>query len=197
MINQTTKIIRIIFILILILGAIPFSIAAKTPNHLILKPESKLWLTGDSTLHAYKSEATEIIVSAEGGKRLLRKFDVEVSVKGLKSGKKTLDKKMIKLLLADENPSVHFHLISYKAPLASQKINFPIEVIGNLSLAGVTRTVSLEGQVEVQERGFHIQGETSLLMTDFGIEPPTMLAGALKTDDQVIVHYDIFLEFEK
>ena len=121
----------------------------------------------------------------------LKKLELDIPVKGLKSGKKGLDKKMYKLLLADRNPSIHFQLVNYK-----MKKNSPVEAVGTLSLAGVTRTISLEGDVSVtgdEAHSLHIQGEKELLMSDFNIEPPTMLAGALKTDDRVIVHYNLFI----
>lgn len=176
---------------------ISLSAAAGTKAvRLIAQPESKIWLTGDSTLHAYQSNATQMTISAEMGKNILRKLDVDVPVKGLKSSKKGLDKNVTKLLLADQNPSIHFQLVNQKIPPISKSLSdSPIEMTGDLSLAGITKTITLKGVVEELENGFHVQGEKELLMSDFGIEPPVMLM--LKTDDQVVIHYDIFLKFEK
>lgn len=103
---------------------------------------------------------------------------------------------MHKLLLADQNPTIRFHLTRYEAKpfLHSSKNEFLIEATGTLSLADVGKTISLEANAELSDAGLHIRGEKELLMTDFGIKPPVMLI--LKTDDRVIVHYDIFLSVE-
>lgn len=198
-----------------LLAASP-TVCAKTINQLGFQSESKLWLTGNSTFHAYKSTATKIDyvvdlkrpltpASKEAVKEELRKaiqnhqlkrLDVNVPVAGLKSGSRGLDKNMHKLLLGEEHPSIHFHLTRYQARPLPGREGFLIETLGELSLAGVTRTVSLESEAEWINDGLRIRGEKEFLMSDYGIEPPVLLAGVLKTDDQVIIHYDIFLNVE-
>src|SRR5688572_13691979 len=72
------------------------------------RPESRLWLEGDSTLHSYQSSATEFAVAFDmsGAKPFdeairtgtMKAVQVQVPVKALKSGKGGLDKRLWKAL---------------------------------------------------------------------------------------------------
>lgn len=175
---------------------------------LVLGRESSLRLEGDSTLHPYSSAATELLVEGEAepprgaGESLLdlaradglKGLAVRVPVRGLKSGKGGLDKNMHKALRADKHPEIVFELESYALqPHPEERGAFRVKAAGSLSVAGERRPVELEADVRHAEGGLRVQGSEELLMSDFGIKPPAMMLGALKTDDKVVIHYDLVL----
>ena len=207
--SLTTKKILAYVIFVALLGSISPAAFAKTADHLILKPESHLWLTGDSTLHSYESTATTMVSVAALQKPVssnfslisavknnqLKGLDLNIPVIGLKSGKKGLDKNMYQSLLSDQYPSIHFHLTSYQVkPSPQKKENYLFNAVGVLSLAGVEQSISLQGELEVSNDGLRLKGKKSFLMTDYGIKPPNMLI--LKTDNKVVVHYNIVFGLE-
>ena len=58
---------------------------------------------------------------------------------------------------------------------------------GTLTVAGVERPIELVLDVKEQSGALHVSGSRDLLMTDFGIKPPTMFMGMLKTDDKITI----------
>lgn len=168
---------------------------------IVVKPVSQLWLEGDSTMHAYKSHASSIqgdILFHKGAinKSLVdlvrqkhwEKFLLTIPVKGMKSGKSGLDKKMVESLKADQFPNITFRMknISLISPTPLK-----VKVSGSLTVAGAEKNIELEATLEKQDGGFWIQGKKDLLMTDFGITPPKALLGAVKADNKITIHYKI------
>lgn len=167
--------------------------------------QSKLWLVGDSSLHAYSSSAHNIGVTAAiegaGNETMLQKFtahrvksfDVTVPVKEMRSGKPKLDKNMQKALKAEAAPAISFHMTSYElaASTASDKAQ-TIRAQGTLEIAGVKKDTVLEGTLEGVDGGVRIDGSKTILMTEFGIKPPVILM--IKTADRVDVHYELWLD---
>jgi hypothetical protein len=49
--------------------------------------------------------------------------------------------------------------------------------------------------LEVKEQGGRllVSGTRDLLMTEFGIKPPTMFMGMLKTDDKITIKFELQL----
>jgi hypothetical protein len=165
---------------------------------LVLAPESHLWLEGDSTLHVYHSTATELRAGGEMDSLrpfpmgAIAGFELVVPVKGLKSGKSGLDKNMHGALKAKEFPEIVYrlsHLTAAKDPAGV----FHMKTVGTLTVAGREKDVTVEGVVRVRDGGFQIQGRQKLLMTDFGVKPPVMMMGTIRTKNEVTIHYDIVL----
>ncbi len=178
---------------------------------LILDTQSKLWLTGNSTLHPYSSTATMITVDAEidpigsresavlsgacadtihDGK--LAVLNVVVGTKSLKSGKEGLDKRMIEALKGDKYPEINFKLANYEiaASTASDQPSL-VKASGGLAIAGERKDVVLEANIFCEGGLLRARGSKEILMTDYGVKPPTVMMGLLKTDNKVVVHFDL------
>lgn len=169
---------------------------------------SELSLSGDSTVHAYESEATElrlesavtmgpnatpaaILAGAEAEGRV-ESLRLTVPVEGLKSGVIGLSGAMHKALKHKKHPNIVFEMKSYTVTKdAKQSDVFNIAAEGDLTLAGVTKRIPIT-MIGLLEGGFvNVVGERDLLMTSFGVEPPTMMFGKIKTDDKVVVKWDL------
>ena len=179
-----------------------------TASAFSLQPESKLWLVGDSTLHPFTSQATELRLTSELDpsafcsspacidgvlhKGTLKAMDVVVPVQKLKSHESGLDKNMYKALKADVNPEIVFHLSRYDvSPGATGSSH--VKALGSLQIAGREQPVEIEGEVTTEDGSLRVQGQYALLMTDYGIKPPTMMMGAIRVKDRVVIHYDLQL----
>ena len=182
------------------LKRILMSLALAAPSALAgdleLRSGSALWLEGDSTLHAYRSEATrlELEFSWKGAATLgsPASLSLRVPVAGLKSEHKGLDKNLRKALAADEHPDIVFALSSY-AVEASSDGRRTIVADGALSVAGVTKTRELRATLEEKDGALVLEGEHALLMTDFGVKPPTALLGTVRAKNRVVVRFRLDL----
>jgi polyisoprenoid-binding protein YceI len=179
-----------------------------------LQPESTLTLTGDSTLHPFSSRSTALTLTDElDAKRVasakaafndvfgavlhkgaLQKFDLSVPVKSLKSKESGLDKNMYKALKADENPDIVFHLSGYEVtPSTVSHEAGHIKADGTLTIAGQTKPVVLEAEGIPDQDVLQVKGRYTLLMSDYGIKPPTMMMGTIKVRNPVVIEYDLRL----
>jgi polyisoprenoid-binding protein YceI len=64
---------------------------------------------------------------------------------------------------------------------------------GTLRVAGVEKEISLPLATTLRNGKLLVQGSVDLLMTDFGIAPPTAMMGVLKTDPKVTIRFETML----
>jgi len=174
----------------------------------VLGTGSRLWLTGKSTMHDYHSAATEWSVDmtprtgfsepadAAAVEKLVResgveKLTVRVPVKELKSDKDGIDKNLQKALKAEKFPSIDVTLTSYTAAPAGDSL--AITAKGEITVAGKTTPLELEGVGRMTPQGLRVTGHEPLKMTQFDVKPPTMMMGTIKTRDEVVIHWDLLL----
>lgn len=177
------------------------TIAAQVP--LVLGPESVLWLEGDSTLHPFSSRTQNFILSAEATTPAIldpgavQQMKLKIPVKGLQSKEKALDKNMYKALSAEAHPEILFELLSYEVTPSTGRANAAlIHAHGKLDISGKAQSVDLTALAASSEggAGWRVQGEYPLKMTDYGVKPPSLMMGAIKVKDQVIIHFDLILK---
>lgn len=164
---------------------------------LALAPSSRLWLEGDSSLHPYSSTAAVLnlafTLEAPGpaaaaiSTKAPARMTLRIPVADLKSAHAGLDKNLRKTLKAAEHPDIVFTLRSY----ALKDGNITAE--GELTVAGRSRGVVLAARYGARDGAVTVEGEQALLMSDFGIKPPSMMLGAIKTADAVTVKYRLEL----
>ena len=180
--------------------------AASLPEarpRIALAPGSQLMLRGKSTLHDYASAATRMELAVElvdalpaGASPLARltqpgavkSIVLTIPVEAMKSEKNGLDKNMYKALKAAENPNIVFRLTS---PAIASGAAF--HAGGELELAGKSQPIEVDVRASETTEGIVLEGSKALLMSDFGIKPPTMFLGTLKTADRVVVEWRLVL----
>ena len=162
-----------------------------------LSSSSVLWLEGDSTLHPYSSTATVLEATltlpdepmAALARRAPARLELRVPVKELRSAHAGLDKNLRAALRAEEHPFIGFSLSTYTASGGR------VSAQGTLTVAGSTRAATIEAAYAVDGAGgLMLRGEKALLMTEFGVHPPTLMLGAVKTADRVVVKFRLALE---
>jgi len=157
-------------------------------------------IDGTSTLHDYRVTTGVIAVDARLaqdaasllGQGALESFDVKIPVNSFTSEKDGLKKHFLKALRADAHPFIEFKLQSYTLDPPASGIARG-RVTGVLTVAGVQRPIDLVLDAQETAGGVRVHGSHSLLMTQFGIQPPSLMLGMLKTADQVKVTFDLEL----
>jgi polyisoprenoid-binding protein YceI len=160
-------------------------------------------LAGTSNIHEYTASTTAVrvtqvqLASGVAGPTFwdeivkpgaLEAFEIAIPAATLASPKEGLDKNMHKALKVQEHPDITFRLVRLEPGAAGA-----LKAVGNLRIAGVEREVTLNLTTQRKESGLSVKGELRLLMTDFGIKPPTAMLGMLKTDPKVTVTFETVL----
>ncbi|MBI3549044.1 MAG: YceI family protein [Elusimicrobia bacterium] len=169
----------------------------------VLAPESRIRLSGDSTLHPFSSTATKVeatvsLADAEadlkgaigGGK--VSTLELTIPVEGLKSGEKRLDKNMYAALKAEKFSAIQFVMKSYRVSESSGTQS--LAAIGDLSIAGEKKETTVTGALTWRDGRAVIDGSQELLMTEFGIKPPSLMLGAIKVKDRIVIGFHLELQ---
>jgi hypothetical protein len=198
----------------LVLAALGFgALAGRAPaSGLEVGSGSRLWLEGKSTMHDYESTASKLdatlrqdesrwpaeargVEAIEGFVRAhgVTSIEVVVPVTGLHSKKAGLDKNMYKALAAAKHPEIRFRMSEYDVADGVAEA-MTLGAKGLLEVAGVERPIELTVKAIREGDRLRLRGSTPLLMSSFGIKPPTMMMGTLKVADRVVVSFDLVLE---
>lgn len=154
-------------------------------------------IKGTSTMHDWTMTANEGIVSeasfelADGKLKALKALSFSVKVKSLKSEKDGLAKNAYNALSADKHDKISFVMTSAPA-LVPEGSGYRVSCIGNLTIAGNTRSISIDALCVVAADGsISCTGSKKMLMTDHKVEPPKMMLGAIKTGNEITVNYTL------
>jgi polyisoprenoid-binding protein YceI len=165
---------------------------------------ARITIAGTSNIHEFTASTTAVRVTraAVSGSTAgasfwnevvkpgaLESFEVAVQAAQLSSPKEGLDKNMHKALKVTEHPDITFRLTAVE-PGANAGA---LKARGVLKIAGVERDVVLDLTTERHDASLTVKGKLDLLMTDYGIKPPTAMLGMLKTDPKVTVTFETVL----
>lgn len=159
---------------------------------------NKTTIAGTSTLHNWTMTSTEAVYDAkfelsnEGTPVQLVALTYSLPAESLKSGKGAMDKNAYNALNTEKHKKITFVLTNSSADGNGFKCN------GNLTIAGVTKPITLEASCKAGANGdLSCNAKYALKMTDFKVEPPTFMFGSIKTGDDLALTFSINLTPEK
>lgn len=175
---------------------------------LSVRGDSRLWIEGTSNLHAWSCKATALDAAIDVDQAwtlalaatgvdfpaLVRRVEVKVPVREMKCGNGKMDKIMYGALKANDAATISYILGSFEAVRGESKDSFLVRAAGKLSVAGTENPVTMEVRVERLADGtVRAESAVPILMTDYGVKPPTALLGTLRTGNKVVVKFELFV----
>ncbi len=166
---------------------------------------ARITISGTSNIHAYTASTSTVRVTrsqvagaVEGPDfwvnvlkpGFVEIFEVAIPSATLTSPVEGVDKNMHNALQVTAHPDIVFRLLRLE-PRPGE--TGAVRGVGVLQIAGVEREVTLDITTERKKSTLNVQGRVRLLMTDFGIKPPTAMLGMLKTDPKVTVTFETVL----
>ena len=164
-------------------------------------------VSGDTTVPLPAAVIEQLFLRMKAGERpdldairdaysagIVWKGQLTVPVVSLKTDSEARRRDMQRALKIDRFPLIFCTLtnvveIEYHAVLTNA---LDIGASGYLEIAGQQRPVDVPFSAErIGEQLYRIRGETGILMSDFGITPPTALWGLIKAHDAVRVAFDL------
>ena len=103
-----------------------------------------------------------------------------------------MDNKTRDALKVDKFPVINFKSQQIRE-VKDLKVKQQIVVIGNLTMAGITKAIEVDGiNTILPNGGIYFEGTKEISMTDYGIDPPTALLGTLKVGNKVTIIFNIY-----
>jgi polyisoprenoid-binding protein YceI len=159
---------------------------------------ASITLAGTSTLHDWTMKAnqanSEAVFQIGSNDKIsdLTGLSFVLPAKSLKSEHTIMDNNTYKALDVDKNPNISFVLTSADVtPVDATTYN--IKAKGRLTIAGTTKETDLAatGKYNPADKTLQVTGAKKFKMTDYGVKPPTVMFGSIKTGDDITVSYNL------
>lgn len=166
---------------------------------------SSLSIVGSSNVNKFKCNCSEQFSKGsiqfeqmDGGKTLrFSHAGLHIRSKSLDCGNQQMNKDMYKTLRADQYPGIRIELT--RAQLQETELLVgddwtPLKASSQLTIAGVTKSVWFEVKAKrIAPDRIRLTTSKEVLMTDFGMEPPTAMLGLVKVNNTIRINMDLIV----
>lgn len=179
---------RFLPMLLLLVLAVPAQAQSSDPDQQAVQfaDSSRIWVDGSSNRSDWTVFAPKWSAELTDSNGTPSGISLTVDVVSLESRKSTImDRLMHRTFNASTHPDILFVSASI-APLTSDSLL----VTGDLTMAGQTQRVDVRVHADSSASTYVVwSGQKALKMTDYGMNPPTAMFGALHTADDVLVNF--------
>src|SRR5690625_3404307 len=161
-----------------------------------------LSLDGDSYVRSWGADAetvTGTLTLRNSGDLLLEtltpesfgSLELAVAVDSLDSGTRGLNKNMYDYLESKQHPAITFYLREViGVEISNGKLS--VHAKGVVNAAGQDHEILMNVLTEVvSPTAIRFTGEQEMLMSDFGIDPPTAVFGTVRSADEIVIRFDV------
>ena len=146
--------------------------------------ESSMKIAGTSTLHDWESKVENFTAVARMQGETIQSAGFKAVVSSIKSGTSAMDSNTYKAMKQSEFPNIEFT----SGPLTISGSSLLVK--GSLTIAGTTRKIEFKAVIEKwSEESITVKASYQLKMSDYGIDPPRAMMGAIRTGDDVTITF--------
>jgi len=159
----------------------------------VVEQGSRVVLLGKSNVNSWRCSASKFETkSVDTAAPHAVHLTVVVPVKAMDCGRQRMNDDMYRALKADSFPEIRYELTSYNVHSpASHPDSIHVHSVGELTVAGKTQRVEILVAAHRTATGDVVgHGGTRMLMTDFGIKPPTAFFGAIRAKNALEVRVE-------
>jgi polyisoprenoid-binding protein YceI len=157
---------------------------------------SRVWIEGSSNVHDWscRAEAFEASVDVDPKREerngtAIRRVNVRLNARDLKCGNRKMEHDLYATLRANDKANPSYIVADFQPVPGSTNATQ-----GNVAVVGVERPVTIQINIERMPDGtMKASGAIPLLMTDFGITPPTGLFGLIRSRNEITVKFDLIV----
>lgn len=181
------------------LVAVPALAAAAASAPLSFQPGSRVWVDGTSTVRSFHCVSTTTDGSALASTTDLAQLtavsraQVSVPVASLDCRNETMNGHMRKALKAETSPVIAFRASSVEVTPTGADAG-TARLVGTLSMGGTERPVTIDATVARVDGQLRVRGTRALLMTEWGLRPPSLMMGTMRVNPNVTVGFDVLLK---
>ena len=150
---------------------------------------------GTSTLHDWTIKSTkgqaEVNLELASDKLTgITGLNFSIPAESLKSGNNMMDNNTYKALKTDKNKNISYVLTAGSISQVNGT-TFQIKTNGKLTIAGTSKETDLvaTARYNAADKSYTISGEKKIKMSQWGVKPPTVMMGTIKTGDDITIKY--------
>lgn len=163
--------------------------------------DSQVWIEGTTNVNSWSCSATAVdaTIAVEVAfkedpdfPRYLKSVQVRVPVSALKCGHAPMERSLRHALKADDASGSRYITAIFEAVRGGSDAQnaLTVSTVGALAIAGQENAVKMDvGTTRLPDGTIEARGTVPILMSDFGIQPPTALFGAVRASNRVIVKF--------
>jgi polyisoprenoid-binding protein YceI len=146
---------------------------------------------GHASVGDFTGTTSEVTGEMTGGSGLeaVRGW-VEAPVRSLDTGNRKRDKDLNKSMESEKYPTIRFELTAV-TPDGSAGHGATVTLTGRMLIHGVSRDVTLPGEVRQEAGGIRVRTDFPLNLKDYEIGGLTKMLGMLKMSEEIEVHVDL------
>lgn len=175
---------------------------AQSKQRVSLIPEqSEIKISGSSNISDWEEEAERFNVSLdlsfEGNEiSAIHGIQATIQTKSIKSKHNRMTVKTHQSLNEKEYPNIEYRFTSMEK-LVLKKGQMNGTVVGNLTIAGITRPVQIQFTGIIMGKKMTLSGLADMDMNDFHIKAPSAMLGIIRTDKNVTVKFKLLFLLER
>jgi polyisoprenoid-binding protein YceI len=152
---------------------------------------------GTSTLHDWEMKSNnkgtcDVVFTLDAGDKLsaINELQFTLPAESIKSGHSMMDKNAYKAMNTGKHKNLSFVLASAAITPSATNV-YQVKVTGNLTIAGVSKRSEIAGTAKYNpaDKSFVLFGSKKFKMSEFGVKPPTVMMGTIKTGDEITVSF--------
>lgn len=153
-------------------------------------------ISGTSTLHDWDMKSskgtTDVNFDITGDKLTgISGLTFSMPAESLKSEHTMMDKNAYKALKTDDHKNITF--VQTSATVSPIDANtYQLKLMGKLTIAGTTKVTDLvaTAKYNAADKSFTVSGTKKFKMSEYGVKPPTVMMGTIKTGDPLTVTFN-------
>ena len=151
-------------------------------------------IKGTSTLHDWDMKSstgnTQATFRVENGEITgITALTFTVNAESLKSSKSGLDKNAYKALNTSKHKTITYKMTS--GTVSKSGSSYTIKTNGTLTIAGASKPLNLTSTATLNsDQSISVKGATKFDMSSYGVIPPTVMMGTIKTGDSITIEYN-------
>ena len=155
-----------------------------------------LTISGTSSLHDWEMKSSkgqvDATISVANDVVTFSGLSFDFPAESLKSGHSMMDNNTYKALGTGKNPNISFVLLSGNVTSVGAN-TYQLKGIGKLTIAGTTKQTDLEVTLKYNpaDKSFTCTGTKKFKMTEYGVKPPSVMLGTIKTGDAISISYNL------
>lgn len=170
-----------------------------------LQPRSQLFVEGKSTVRDFTCQAKELesridladeleAVTVEQIASKVKDVKLTIPAKALDCSNDTMNEHMQKALDASAYQNISVEIRKYELGAVGEGGIAPLKLYADITMKGQTRPVTINAVAKPSSDGtVHVEGRYSLRMTDWGVQPPTLMLGTMKVRESVVIRFEVAL----